>query len=120
LLIQHIGNARTSFYKQAFRQNQPLDPDVHDIRLAPMPEGESAVLTAKVMGRDVPFDIIDMISDAEVALQSATLAGGGEYLDSWTMTRDRLNLRIGKTSSRRTASATSAKSSPRNDSRSRR
>ena len=36
-----------------------------------------------------------MISDAEAALQSATLGGGGEYLDSWARaTRDRLDSRV--------------------------
>ena len=47
------------------------------------------------MNRSIVFDLVDMVSDAEAALQSAALAGGGDFLESWAVdARDRIESRV--------------------------
>ena len=36
------------------------------------------------MGRSYTHDITDIMGDAEAGLQSAVLAGGGDYLENWS------------------------------------
>jgi hypothetical protein len=63
--------------------------------MRPTPEGEAVVRKATIMNRDIAFDLVDMVSDAEAGLKSAALAGGGEYLESWAeTTRDRVASRV--------------------------
>ena len=48
-----------------------------------------------IMGRDYTIDLVDLVGDAQAGLQSAALAGGGEYLDAWQLGhRDRLVGRV--------------------------
>jgi hypothetical protein len=96
-LTRHVSDSRASFYRQSFARHARagLDPDVHQVGMGPTPEGEAAVRNATIMNRDIAFDLVDMVSDAEAALQSAALAGGGEYLDGWAATtRDRIAARV--------------------------
>jgi hypothetical protein len=96
-LTRHVSDARAHFYCTSFHDHRRagLDPDVHDLTMAATPEGEAVARQATILRSDVVFDLVDMVSDAEAALQSATLAGGGEYLDSWaSATRDRLDSRV--------------------------
>ena len=51
--------------------------------MAPTPDGEAAAPRATILGSNIVFDLVDIVSDAEAGLQSATLAGGGEFLESW-------------------------------------
>lgn len=63
--------------------------------MGPTAEGEAAARRATVLGSNIVFELVDLVSDAEAGLQSATLAGGGEFLESWaTETRDRLDSRV--------------------------
>ena len=76
---------RPDFYRAAFAQHRGagLNPDVHQTDLAPTPEGESAARRTTVLGRDYALDLTDLVSDAEAALTSASLAGGGDFLEAW-------------------------------------
>jgi hypothetical protein len=96
-LTRHVSDSRAHFYRSAFAQHarKGLDPDVHDLGLGPTPEGEAAVRKATIMNRDIAFDLVDMVSDAEAGLQSAALAGGGDFLESWASeSRDRIVSRV--------------------------
>jgi hypothetical protein len=92
----HISDARASFYRQAFRQHQPLDPDVHQLGLGPDHQGEAAARSAAILDRSYHAELLDVISDAQASLTSAALAdqsgtAGGSFLQSWTdQNRDRL------------------------------
>jgi hypothetical protein len=92
-LSRHVGDTRAHFYRAAFAQHRRagLDPDIHDVALQPDAEGEAVVRRAAVLGRDYVADILDSVSDAQAGLQSAVLAGGGDYLEAWESEhRDRL------------------------------
>ena len=96
-LVNHVGDARAHFYRSAFQQHARggLDPDVHQVGLGPTAEGEAAARKATIMQRSIVFDLVDAMSDAEAGLQSAALAGGGDYLDAWAgENRDRLVGRV--------------------------
>ena len=96
-LTRHVSDARAHFYRSAFAQHRHagLDPDVHQLGLAPTPEGEAAARRTEIMGRRYAFDLIDLVSDAEAALTSAALAGGGQHLENWTAENgDRLSSRV--------------------------
>ena len=96
-LSRHIGDARGHFYRSAFTQHRRigLDPNVHDLTAAPTPEGEAAARDAEILGRNHFLDVLDLVSDAEAGLQSATLAGGGDHLGNWVHEhRDRLANRV--------------------------
>ena len=96
-LNRHIGEARAHFYRAAFGQHGRigLDPDVHRLDLGPTAEGEAAARRAAIMGRDYTIDLLDFVCDARAGLQSATLAGGGDYLDAWQLEhRERLTGRV--------------------------
>ncbi len=92
-LVRHVGDTRAHFYRAAFAQHRRigLDPDIHDVTLTPDADGEAVVRKAAVLGRDYVADILDTVSDAQAGLQSAILAGGGDYLEVWEAEhRDRL------------------------------
>ena len=96
-LGRHVSDARAAFYRQSFADHARagLDPDVHDLSMAPTPDGEAAARRATILGSNIVFDLVDIVSDAEAGLQSAILAGGGEFLESWAGTsRDRLDARV--------------------------
>jgi hypothetical protein len=95
-LTRHLGDARSHFYRSAFvaHRRNGLDPAIHDTAMAPTPEGEAASRSAEVLGRNYVHDVLDLVSDAQAGLQSATLAGGREYLDGWAREhRDRIESR---------------------------
>ena len=85
-LKRHISDARAHYYRAAFAQHTRagLDPAVHQLGLGPTAEGEAAARRAGIMGRDYAFDVVDIVSDAQASLVSATLAGGDQYLDAWS------------------------------------
>ena len=96
-LVNHIGDARGHFYRSAFGQHTRagLDPDVHQLGLAPTAEGEAAARKAAVLGRSYVLDVVGLVADAEAGLQSAVLAGGGDYLEAWAdESRGRLASRV--------------------------
>ncbi len=95
-LTRHVADTRGHFYRAAFAQHRRigLDPAIHQLDLVPDPEGEAVVRGAAVLGRDYRADILDSVSDAQAGLQSAVLAGGGDYLEAWEGEhRDRLTSR---------------------------
>jgi hypothetical protein len=96
-LSRHVSDARASFYRSSFAEHARagLDPDVHQLGVGPTPEGEAAARRATIMNRSIVFDLVDLVSDAEAGLQSATLAGGGDYLETWAGEhRDRIESRV--------------------------
>ena len=96
-LGRHVSDARASIYRHSFADHARagLDPAVHDVSMGPTAEGEAAARRATMLGSNIVFELVDIVSDAEAGLQSATLAGGGEFLESWaTETRDRLDSRV--------------------------
>jgi hypothetical protein len=87
-LARHISDARPSFFRQAFRQHQPLDPAVHQTSLAPTAEAEAAARDARILGRSYDLDFRDLVEDARAALQSVALAKQSSgpdapYLEQW-------------------------------------
>jgi hypothetical protein len=95
-LSRHVADTRAHFYRAAFAQHRRigLDPDIHDVTLQPDAESESYLRRAAVLGRDYVADFLDAVSDAQAGLQSAVLAGGGDYLEAWEGEhRDRLTSR---------------------------
>jgi hypothetical protein len=92
-LARHVADTRGHFYRAAFalHRRNGLDPAIHRTDLAPDPEGEAVVRRAEVLGRNYVADFLDIVSDADAGLESAVLAGGGDYLDAWEDEhRDRL------------------------------
>jgi hypothetical protein len=83
-LVSHVSDARAHFYRAAFVQHARagLDPDIHQVGLAPTPEGEAAARAAEILGRNYKMDFVDLVGDAQAGLQSAALTGGGDYLDA--------------------------------------
>jgi hypothetical protein len=84
-LTRHVADARGHFYGAAFDRHRRdgLDPAIHDTTPAPTPEGEAAARNAQVLGRNYVNDVLDLVSDTGAGLDSAVLAGGGEFLDGW-------------------------------------
>jgi hypothetical protein len=96
-LNRHVGDARAHFYRAAFQQHArgDLAPDVHQVGLGPTAEGEAAARQVEIKGHNYTIDLVDIVGDAQTGLQSAALAGGGDYLDAWAgENRDRLVGRI--------------------------
>ena len=96
-LVDHIGDARAHFYRAVFPRHRRdgLDPAIHDMTAAPTPEGETAVRRVEVLGQRYHEDVVDLVSDASAALESATLAGGGDWLEAWAGEQhDRLATRV--------------------------
>jgi hypothetical protein len=92
-VTRHIGDTRVHFYRAAFAQHRRagLDPEIHDTTLVPTFEGEAGARKTPVLGRNFVADILDQVADAQGGLQSAVLAGGGDYLEAWESEhRDRL------------------------------
>jgi hypothetical protein len=82
-LKRHVGDARSQFYHAAFGQHDRQNPELHQVGLGPDAGGERAAREARILGRDYGADITDLVEDANTALQSAALAGGGDFLASW-------------------------------------
>jgi hypothetical protein len=92
-LVRHVSDARGHFYRESFNQHQRagLDPDIHELSVGPTHDGELAARNTPILGRPYDRDLLDLVEDADRALTSATLAGGGEFLTNWSTThRDRL------------------------------
>jgi hypothetical protein len=84
-LYNHISDGRAAFYRAAFAQHARagLDADIHQIGIGPTPEGEQAARRATVLGVSHADQIVDVTRDADAALDTAILAGGGDWLDGW-------------------------------------
>ncbi len=87
-VTRHIGDTRAHFYRSAFAQHRRagLDPAIHDVDLVPTFEGEAVVRQTPVLGRNYVADFLDQVADAQAGLQSAVLAGGGDWLENWETT----------------------------------
>jgi hypothetical protein len=98
-LLQHVSDAKASFYRQAFQQHSRagLDPEIHQLGLGPDQYGETAARVTPILGSTYANQALDAMADVEAALTSATLAdqaggpGGGSFLQNWAdQHRDRL------------------------------
>ena len=87
-IAARAGLNRGTFFRQAFRQHQPLDLELHQVGLGPTAEAEAAARDARILGRSYDLDFRDLVEDAKAALQSAALAEQSSgpdvpYLQNW-------------------------------------
>jgi hypothetical protein len=91
-LVRHVSDARGHFYRDSFTKHRlDFDPEIHDASVAPSHDGELAARNTPILGRPYERDLLDLVEDADRALVSATLAGGGTFFENWSTThRDRI------------------------------
>jgi hypothetical protein len=84
-LIGHVAAARRTLYHHAWHIHLAagLDPSIHQLDQGPTLEGAQAAGTVEILGRSFPRDAWDLNADAIAGLDSAVLAGGGPFLESW-------------------------------------
>jgi len=83
-LAELLGNARASFYWDAFRDIRPkLDPEMHRTDLAPDPDGERVARLAPVLGRDQAMDLAVKAEHAHKDLDTSAQGRMSRDLEVW-------------------------------------